>query len=237
MTESHPFYQFCEELAESTQHYRVPPLLFRGQADKDWEITSGIYRRLSDEGIITKSEVNPKIISDEIEMLIDGCKLRESSYPAIKHSSTFELLAEVQHMGGKTPFIDFSFSAITALYFACAHHNDKNGIVSVIYPYHHENIQHFPVGATETWQEIANESFHHLFYWQPPRTNYRVLKQDSVFAFNSAGKIQANDLSFTIEIKSKDKPKILQKLKQLANVDFDAIYPDFLGYLKGGENE
>lgn len=232
--EKDPFYHFCDELEEKTKHFNIPPLLFRGQSDKDWEITSTLLRPLIDDGS-SSQHGSPKLIKEEVEQIIDACKLREASYPAIKGMSELELLAEIQHMGGKTPLIDFTLNTLTALYFACASSPKKDGAIYALYPFYHSNIQRLPVSANDTWAHIASGALNHLFYWQPARTNHRIIKQDSMFVFSSAGKITKADIEFEIIIKAEDKEHILQRLRKLAHIDFDSVYPDFLGYLKGGQ--
>lgn len=232
----HPFYKFCDELEEKTKHLKVPPLLFRGQADESWEITSTLFRQLVNDGMLTDKEVNPKLIDEEIEQIIDACKLRESSYPAIQGISDLELLAEIQHMGGKSPLIDFTLNALTALYFACSGEPEQDGVVYAMYPFNHENIQKLPITVKESWEAVSSGAYHHLFYWQPARINHRIIKQDSMFVFSSSGKISKLDTEFKVVIKAKDKNSILEKLKKIANLDFDSVYPDFLGYLQGGQS-
>lgn len=229
-----PFYRFCDALQANTMNTKIPPLLYRGQGDKDWDITSTLLRpRVDDES--SPKHGSPRLIREEVKLIVDACKLREASYPAIQGISELELLAEIQHMGGKTPLIDFTLNALAALYFACSSQPDKDGAVYALYPFKHENIQKLPVSAAYSWEQIASGAFNHLFYWQPARINHRIIKQDSIFVFSSAGKIAKTDIEFQIDIKANDKAAILQKLHILANINFDSIYPDFLDYLKGGQ--
>ena len=53
------------------------------------------------------------------EYLIQEAKKTENSYAPISDFDDLSILAEIHHYGAATFLIDFSYNALTALYFAC----------------------------------------------------------------------------------------------------------------------
>ena len=78
----------------------------------------------------TKKEIEDEHFNVEIvqkEILDEARKFSE-------HTDDFEILAEIQHHGGKTNLIDFTTDFYVALYFACSKCPNKNGRVILLRP-------------------------------------------------------------------------------------------------------
>ena len=91
--------------------------LYRGQEDAEWDVTSGVFRRLSP--LYTRdAELFRSLCWGYLLQLVDEVQLE---YPSIYRSlSPLECLAHLQHNGVATGLIDFTFNPLVALWFACA---------------------------------------------------------------------------------------------------------------------
>ncbi len=91
--------------------------LYRGQEDAEWDVTSGVLRRLLSvyKG---RTQLLPSLCWGYLLQLVDEVQLE---YPSIYRSlSPLECLAHLQHNGVATGLIDFTFNPLVALWFACA---------------------------------------------------------------------------------------------------------------------
>ena len=99
--------------------------IFRGQADKSWDLLPSIYRndRFEFETIYLKEL--ERICPDEFFGL-----------------SYIEKMIKMQHHGLPTRLLDFSLNPLVALYFACKEIFDTDGVVYAIhgFPMHPENF-------------------------------------------------------------------------------------------------
>lgn len=91
-------------------------IVWRGQADANWPLTSKLYRELSSKNLRYKTE--NELAKIEKEILI---KLREWGLHSQKGSGRLSVLAQLamlQHYGAPTRLIDISFNALVATFFA-----------------------------------------------------------------------------------------------------------------------
>ena len=97
------------------QRYVVPATFFRGQSNKDWNLSPKLYREdlFEQEGTMIEEVIhtNPQ----EFEM------------------TRFDVLAKLQHFGFPTRLLDVSSNPLVALYFACSDKNemDNDGAVYI----------------------------------------------------------------------------------------------------------
>lgn len=88
--------------------------MWRGQADIDWPIHSGAYRRLKNSSY---SNPNDKDIRWYEKTLIQQASHKGYHYINGRALSDLELLARLQHHGAATRLIDFSKNVLVALFF------------------------------------------------------------------------------------------------------------------------
>ncbi|MDC9721114.1 MAG: tetratricopeptide repeat protein, partial [Gammaproteobacteria bacterium] len=78
-----------------------------------------------------------------------------------------------------------------------------------------------------TIRETGNYKFG---IWEPPLSNNRIIKQDSLFIFTKTGKIADTEFAVTFIIPKDEKPAIRTALDHLCNITQTSIYPDFYGF-------
>lgn len=91
-------------------------IVWRGQADANWPLTSKLYRELSNKRIRYKTE--NEMAKIEKDILI---RLREWGLHSQKGSGRLSVMAQLamlQHYGTPTRLIDISFNALVAAFFA-----------------------------------------------------------------------------------------------------------------------
>ena len=146
--------------------------------------------------------------------------------------SDLEILAELQHFGAATCLIDFSRSALVALWFACQQGSkgEENGKIYAVR--HDDMVRLKTVNPDLITKEIdyflkPNENDRYLLYqWQPKLQNNRIIAQKSVFVFSGA-QIEAEA---ECVIKKDNKQEMLTFLDKISGITEATIYPDFDGF-------
>lgn len=117
------FKQFIEEYQNKTDY------IFRGQANADWNIVSSAYRfikeaypslKITNEILVSYEQRIPEYVEKDYPKVYEGV-----------NESLSKLLCILQHMGGKTTYVDFSKSFMVASYFACEQYKDKDGMIFI----------------------------------------------------------------------------------------------------------
>ena len=104
---------------------------YRGLADADWPVEASLCRRI--EGDKKSDKDAPlSIYHNYIRSLLDRAKLRGFQRSNNQELSDLELLAQLQHNGAATFFIDFTYDPLIALWFACQDKKDKDGKVIIM---------------------------------------------------------------------------------------------------------
>ncbi|MDC9721105.1 MAG: tetratricopeptide repeat protein, partial [Gammaproteobacteria bacterium] len=197
---------------------------YRGQKDKDWGIESGAYRRL-------QGNVNTDLLKYTNEIIGKAKNYTQE----VGNKSDLDLLGDLQHFGCATPLIDFSYNALTALWFACEDSTKDGKLVCL----KTNEIERFLKVSREDKKQSLNQilSFtiretgsYKFGLWQPPLNNNRIIKQDSLFIFTETGKIADTEFAVTFIIPKGAKPAIRTALDHLCNITQTSIYPDFYGF-------
>ena len=154
------------------------------------------------------NKVDPvELKAEEIQKSI----LREARNYVGSDKNDLELLAEIQHYGGKTNLIDFATDYRIALFFACDGSPNKCGRVILL-------------NRTEEIRE--------KYRIQEPRTpQHRVVAQKSIFAQPRYGYIQDGDYC-VIDIPKDLKAPMLDHLRKYHGIFARKIYNDLHGYIR-----
>lgn len=114
--------------------------LFRGQENAAWQVNSSAYRRLKKQidvetgSLEIETDVETGLLRDlftgYLKQIIDEIQLRHPS--TYKELSPLECMAHLQHNKVATGFIDFTFSPLVALWFACDNQENTKGKVFIL---------------------------------------------------------------------------------------------------------
>ncbi len=146
------------------------------------------------------------------------------------NARNIEILTELQHYGGKTTLIDFSYNLYIALFFACGGKFSEDGEVIL-----------FNLANTKTKRTIDYKENDLTISIIKPAiaqiSKMRVAFQSSVFVYAPRGYIDKAKLKYkTHTIKKKHKSLILDFLRKVHNITVDTIYNDLIGFIDNEEN-
>ncbi len=213
--------------------------LYRGQENETWRVTSSAYRRLvsSSEDLGREADLPPyslrHLYQNYLLEIIDEIKLR---YPSTyKDLSPLECMAHLQHNHVATGLIDFTFSPLVALWFACTDEN-TNGKVIVL-----ENNSEKIEGITTIGQLQQNlEVFfpvdqENWYLWSPTLDSQivetqRLIMQQSVFLFGLP-EVDPEMITQEITIRSGDKENIRTALEKMG-ISGRTLFSDLLGFFE-----
>ena len=191
--------KIVEESSDGSYIYRGEP---ENHADPPYcgKVSSSLWRFYN--------KVDPVVYDvEEIQKSI----LREARNYVESDKNDLELLAEIQHYGGKTNLIDFATDYCIALFFACDGSANKCGRVILL-------------NRTEEMRE--------KYRIQEPRTpQHRVIAQKSIFVQPPYGYIEDGDYR-VISIPKDIKAPMLNYLREYHGIFARKIYNDLHGYIK-----
>ncbi len=170
--------------------------IYRGEPEHYNKVSSGLYRQHSS---IQGENVDLEAVHEE--MLKDAKKYTGQT-------DEFEILAFLQHFGGKTNLIDFTEDYHVALFFACGTPSDRDGRI-VLLP------RQIDDGVTSVRKP-----------WSP---RHRVIAQKSVFVQTKKGYLVPNEC---VSIPKELKKHTLDYLQQHHGIKIEAIYNDLHGFIK-----
>lgn len=209
--------------------------LFRGVPDGDYTIIPSTFLRLRD------ADRNVSKLLQINEKLIETARRQGNDQKNGQRLNDLDLLAELQHYGAATCLIDFTYSALVALFFACepsSKEKPTNGKVYAVASDSYlkvvdselaeKNIAHFlELDETDFFSQSESDKYP-LYRWEPKFQNNRIIAQQSVFVFGSMSVIPEAECI----IPASSKQTILKSLKNLSNIDAARMYPDFDGLVR-----
>ncbi len=225
---------------------------FRGQEDDSWELESSAERRLKKSPLASEESINELFIRYHEDIILAGRRSRFDWRGSGGQLHDLELLADLQHHRAATCLIDFTRSALVALWFACEN-TSKDGKVFVvnlasgsqflqISPSDIENktiseILNFETRRTDDGhsrdsspEEVKEPDEYRpkFWHWSPASLNERIPAQHSLFVFAplSSGKLKAVEIS----VESTSKEQIREELKDIHDIHEESLFPDFTGF-------
>lgn len=162
---------------------------YRGQQDSQWALHSAATRRLIEEygeAIVGDPEFQNLYINYHRDVLIEPARTRGFGSEPGRRLSDVELLAKLQHFGAATGLLDFSWSPLVALWFACEDPT-RDGRLFMVNTNDPIGVARIP--SEETAQQLEASlggaaGPPHLSYWEPTVSgdaSVRILRQRSVF--------------------------------------------------------
>ena len=227
-----PCIETLSAFLEWAERFKDEQYLFRGVSNRRYGIQASAYRRLP-----CRDQDNPSELLKLNEELIEKARSRGHDQRNGQRLSDLELLAELQHFGAATCLIDFTRSALVALWFACQQSckGEANGKVFAICC---NDTEHFKTVETRLLQNKIGSFFNfdegnenhdfQLYQWEPKHQNNRIIAQHSVFVLDGAP-IEADDECI---IKKDSKKAILDSLEAVSNIREASMYLDFDGFAR-----
>ena len=218
------------EFIEWVAQFNDGQYLFRGVPNDAFEIQASAYRRLPEAERNNSSKLL-KINED----LIEKARGRGHDQKNSQQLSDLELLAELQHFGAGTCLIDFTRSALVALWFACQPNTIGEEANGKVFAVRSNDTVHLKTVNPELIKKKIDYFLKpdennrcRLYQWEPKLQNNRIIAQQSVFLFSGA-QIEA-EVECVI-IKS-SKQEILESLNKVSSITEASIFPDFDGFAR-----
>ena len=162
---------------------------YRGQQNSEWPLHSAATRRLREEhgdDVLRDLEFPLMYASYHHDALIEPARTRGFWSEAGRRLSDLEVLAKLQHFGAATGLLDFTWSPLVALWFACedSSRDGKLFIININDAILVSRISTDESGQSATAVFCGDAGFPQLSYWEPPLSgdaSARILRQRSVF--------------------------------------------------------
>ena len=219
------------------EEFKDGQYLFRGVKKasyiKDREVKTSSERRLP-EG---EESVSPEQILEINKELLEKVRSIGHDQKDGKKLSDLNLLAELQHFGSATCLIDFTSSALIALWFACQQEREdakskpENGKVVVLRidgpePLKKVDYDMSEVEKIDYFFQLDDKGRYPRYRWEPQHQNNRIIAQQSVFVFGAAPITAEAEC----EIIASNKLEILKALEKLSGITGERLFADFYGY-------
>ena len=172
--------------------------IYRGEPECYKKVSSSLYRQYYKEIDIEDFKV------EDVQK-----EILEKAKQYTDKTDKFEILAELQHYGGRTNLIDFTTDYLIALFFAC----DGSDF-------------HDKCGRLILWQKRED---HFYQVYQPREPRNRVIAQKSIFVLPDAGFIDPDEV---IIIPAELKQLLLNHLRDYHGIFSETIYNDLHGFIK-----
>ena len=211
--------------------------LYRGQENEEWQVNSSAYRRLQ-----RQYDDPPDALSylwqSYLKQIIDEIQLK---YPSTyRELRPLECMAHLQHNKVATGLIDFTFSPLVALWFACAVEN-INGKVIVL---EDDSGKIEDIQTVKTLRRNLEEFFdvdqEQWYRWAPTldsRTvdTERMTMQQSVFLFGLP-EIDREMITQEIIIPAEYKASLRIELAKMGILE-KTLFSDLLGFFERNTSE
>ncbi|MCY4580912.1 MAG: tetratricopeptide repeat protein [Chloroflexi bacterium] len=226
-------------------------LAYRGQEDHSWELVSSAERRLK-KGRFGVNDVPNEAFVKYHEDLLNKCRLSKFDQFDVEQLKDLELLAALQHYRAATCLIDFTRSALIALWFACENYSVDGKVFVLdtgdstrfreitsddIENYSISDILRFATRDTDrgrlspsTGIDLISQLEHgpRFWRWSPGKLNERIPAQHSMFVFGPVSSERPSTREIVILADYKE--QIRQELRELHDVSEDSLFPDFAGF-------
>ena len=214
--------------------------LYRGQENQEWQVNSSAHRRL-DEEYDGPLDVLRYLWQSYLKQIIDEIQLK---YPSTyRELRPLECMAHLQHNKVATGLIDFTFSPLVALWFACATEDHENITGKVIVLENDsEKIEEIQTVETlgrdlEAFFDVDQEQW---YSWSPTLDSQtvdteRMTMQQSVFLFGLP-EIDREMITQEIIIPAEYKASLRIELAKMGILE-KTLFSDLLGFFERNTSE
>ena len=199
--------------------------VFRGEKEFYNNISSGLYRYFCEPSVGRRK---PLIDPERFSVLWEE-EFVQRAKQHFQNTSSVGILTELQHYGGKTTLIDFTYNFHVALFFACDGGFGKDGRIILL------NQSRL----TEVEGDIDYNKNSDYIFVTPIGKNTRVIFQSSIFVHAPKGLIDEKELKEDLKIitiKKEIKRDMLDYLKKRLGIHAETIYNDIHGFIQNTEN-
>ncbi len=192
------------------------------------KVSASLYRRLVQAN--NDKNVQDDIFVGAVEDLIELAKMEGHGQKNGAELCPLELLAELQHYGAATCFIDFTKNPLIALWFTCESDPKRDGEVFALSIRNEEKLQY--IQTTDLDKEIGKLfSPTKLWIWPPKKQNNRIVAQQSVFVFGKSVISEETENMVSCEISGQHKQEILEELRRMG-ISAESLFCDFDGFAR-----
>lgn len=212
---------------------------YRGQEDSSWPLRSAAARRLRKHYGFDDENRIPSFSRIYVEyhqnVLIDPARTRGFDLEDGRTLADLEILAKLQHFGAATGLLDFTYSPLIALWFACRKKECDGKVFSIntTDPLSFRKIDRedmrrgiSDVLATETDTDVSLP-----WIWEPIATGdaeTRVLIQHSLFVIGRPS--LAEEVARAIIIRKEDKVRLRNELDTIHAIREETLFKDVYGF-------
>ncbi len=206
--------------------------LYRGQENEEWRVNSSAYRRL-ERLYDGPPDVLRYLWQSYLKQIIDEVQLK---YPSTyRGMPDLECMAHLQHNKVATGLIDFTFSPLVALWFACADEN-INGKVIVL---ENESAKVKEINTlkdlVKDLEEFFDENQEQWHRWTPTLDSTtvdteRMTMQQSIFLFGLP-EMDRDMIAEEIIISAEHKEKVQTELAKMG-ISEETLFSDLLGFFE-----
>ena len=205
---------------------------FRGQADAAWKLRSSAYRRL-----LGKRLKHPELVgymfTGYLHERVNEARMRFSAHGDLQ---PLEVMARMQHHGAATGLIDFTESALAALWFACEDKPRQDGTQrdGKVFAVRLDDAGRISEIKTRDGLKGELDKFFpttppkKLWAWRPGDGDSRMITQQSLFIFGR-GEIEGGFVSDEFRIPAAEKSGVLSLLEKLG-ISENFLFSDFAGF-------
>lgn len=222
--------------------------IYRGQKDFKDSVYCGTARRYLNSGY--KKEINNSVIVKYHRRLLEKAKKIGLNFRDGHEIKDAEIIADLQHHGCATMFIDFTRDPLVALYFATESSSRHLTDIGVVYVLDITDVFRFKEFDNK---ELTNDSFlstlsdekEYYLFWEPTHLNKRIPAQHSIFIFGKAQVLQNvihtriiinKDDSISNDLEKKDinknpiKESIQKELQRIHDINNIVLFNDLPGF-------
>ena len=227
--------KYLQEIRQATSRPGI--YAYRGQARAEWPLRSAATRRLI-ESLGDDAWNNPHFSNIYIDYhrdtLVEAARTRGFGVETGHRVTDLQLLAKLQHFNAATGLLDFTWSPLTALWFACSE-SDFDGKLFVLNA--NDTIQVAKVPNDPELQTIEAvftraDNAPRMLYWEPMWSGDampRILRQRGVFVIGRPLVPKDSHIIQEIEISKDDKASLIEELA-LLDISQAFLFPDIYGF-------
>ena len=227
--QNHQFDSVLKKINEIVEKTQGEDYIYRGESELYPQVSSNLYRAYLSLGVKDPAEAvkeSQELIVGEAKKFLDENNFYDTFLPTIspyaslisENRDRFEILAQLQHYGGQTNLIDFTTDYLVALYFACAHSDEKCGRVICL----QINGEFASTGKGTEAHKVLKMS----------TTIKRAVFQKSRFVETDNGVIEIEEVD-TIIIPKSLKKQLRCYLEAYHGISANNIYGDIHGFIQG----